>query len=176
MNDHEIEGRGRSAKKREAKAVELLAQRLADLPDAEFSKLPKDPELTREIELTRSIDGHSSRKRQIKHLAGLLRRDDEKREQLEVALDGQAISQRQATLAFHHLEELRDRLCAEASFASALAETCAAYPLIDDGKIARLAGSVHQHGDKRAAREIFRRLRQAAEAAAGGEAPGQDTD
>lgn len=173
-NIDEVEGRGRSAKKREAKAVELLAQRLADLPDSEFSKLPKDPELTKEIELTRSITGHSSRKRQIKHLAGLLRRDDEKREKLEEALDGQAISQRQATLAFHHLEELRDRLCAEASFATALAEVCAAYPLIDDGKITRLAGSVHQHGDKRAAREIFRRLRQAEEEGDGPESGPRD--
>jgi ribosome-associated protein len=163
-NNDEIEGRGRSAKKREAKAVEQLAQRLADLPEAELATLPKDPELSREIALVRSTSGHSSRKRQIKHLAGLLRRDNEKREKIAEALDGQALSQRRETLAFHHLEELRDRLCNVATFATALAEVRAAYPQIDDGKLARLAGSVHEHGDKRAAREIFRRLRQAEEA------------
>lgn len=163
-NDKPAEGRGRSAKKRGAKAVEQLAQRLADLPAAEFARLPRDPELIKEIELTRSISGYSSRKRQIKHLAGVLRRHDEQREAIEATLDGQALTQRQETLAFHHLEELRDRLCSAATFTSALAEALASYPHIDAGKLTRLAGSVHEHGDKRAAREIFRRLRQAEEA------------
>jgi len=163
-NDEEIEGRGRSAKKREAKSVELLAQKLADLPETELARLPGDPSLAKEIELTRKTVGHSSRKRQIKHLAGLLRRDDEIRVAIETALDQQAVSHRQETMAFHDLEELRDRLCVNTSFEAALHEVRTRYPLIDDGKIARLAGSVHEHGDKRAAREIFRRLRAAAEA------------
>jgi ribosome-associated protein len=162
-NNDEIEGRGRSAKKREAKAVEQLAQRLADLPESELAALPQDPELAREIALVRSTSGHSSRKRQIKHLAGLLRRDDEKREKIAGTLDNQMVSQRQEILAFHHLEELRDRLCSTATFETALAEARTTYPQIDDAKLARLAGSVHEHGDKRAAREIFRRLRQAEE-------------
>jgi ribosome-associated protein len=162
-NDEEIEGRGRSAKKREAKSVELLAQKLADLPEAELARLPGNPNLAKEIELTRKTVGHSSRKRQIKHLAGLLRRDDETRTAIETALDQQAVSHRQETLAFHELEELRDRLCTKASFAAALEEVRASYPQIDDGKISRLAGSVHEHGDKRAAKEIFRRLRAAVE-------------
>ena len=42
-------GRGRSIKKRAAKAVEQLAQRLAELSDAELAKLPKDPDITTEI-------------------------------------------------------------------------------------------------------------------------------
>jgi len=163
-NDEEIEGRGRSAKKREAKSVELLAQKLADIPEAELARLPGDPILAKEIELTRKTVGHSSRKRQIKHLAGLLRRDDEIRLAIESALDQQSVSHRQETLAFHELEELRDRLCHKVSFAEALQEVRASYPQIDDSKLARLAGSVHEHGDKRAAREIFRRLRAAAEA------------
>ncbi|MGW8311781.1 MAG: ribosome biogenesis factor YjgA [Desulfuromonadales bacterium] len=159
----EPEGRGRSAQKRQARSVELLARRLAELPETEFARLPCDPALAKEIDLTRRTIGHSSRKRQIKHLAGLLRRDDEMRAAIESALDQQAVSHRQETLAFHELEVLRDRLCTKASFSSALQEVCATYPQIDEAKIARLAGSVHEHGDKRAAREIFRRLRAAAQ-------------
>ena len=51
MEDTELvqQGRGRSAKKRQAKTVEHLAQRLADLPEAELEKLPQEPELAREI-------------------------------------------------------------------------------------------------------------------------------
>lgn len=164
-NDEEVrsEGRGRTAKKREAKAIEQLAQRLADLTEAEFTKLPESPELSKEIQLARSTRGHSPRKRQIKHLAGLLRGHEEQREEIIAALDGQTVSQRQETLAFHHLEELRDRLCSAATFETALAEARRSYPHLDHGKLARLARSVHEHGDKKAARDIFRRLRKAAE-------------
>ncbi len=157
------EGRGRSAKKREAKAIEQLAQNLADMPETELSKLRMEPELAREVETARSTKGHSSRKRQVKHLAGYLRRHEEQREAVEATLSGQALSQRQETMAFHHLEELRDRLCVNESFESAINEVRASYPHIDDRKLARLAHAVHENGDKKAAREIFRRLRKAAE-------------
>ncbi len=157
-------GRGRSIKKRAAQAVEELAQRLAGLSDAELAKLPKDPDITKEIQLARNTRGGSSRKRQIKHLAGVLRGHDEEREAIEIALNGQAVIQRQEVLAFHHLEELRDRLCAKESCEAALAEVRTTYPQLDLGKLARLAGSVQDHSDKRAAREIFRHLRKAEEA------------
>jgi len=156
-------GRGRSAKKREAKAIEELAQRLTEITDSELGKLPKSPELCKELELARNTRGHSSRKRQIKHLAGILRGHEEQRLAIEVALDGQALVQRQETLAFHHLEELRDRLCAKETFAAALTEVQTLYPHLDKGKLTRLSGSVHEHNDKKAAREIFRQLRKAAE-------------
>ena len=88
MEDTQLvqEGRGRSAKKREAKAVEHLAQRLADLPEAELARLPQEPELAREIELVRTTRGHSSRKRQIKHLAGYLRSHEEECDAIRSAL------------------------------------------------------------------------------------------
>jgi len=165
MEDTQLvqEGRGRSAKKREAKAVEHLAQRLADLPEAELARLPQEPELAREIELVRTTRGHSSRKRQIKHLAGVLRSRNDQREAIEAALESQSVSQRQDTLAFQHLEELRDRLCSIGTFDQALEEIRSSYPLIDHRRIARLARSVHENADKKAAREIFRQLRNAQE-------------
>lgn len=162
--EYRTEGRGRSARKREAKAVEQMAQRLADLPEAGLAKLQLPPNLAREVNLARSTQGHSSRKRQIKHLAGVLRHQDEQRGVIEAALDGQQLEQRRETLAFHHLEALRDRLCNVSSSEAALAEIREAYPQIDTGKLANLARSVHENADKRAAREIFRRLRLAAEA------------
>jgi len=44
-----------------------------------------------------------------------------------------------------------------------LAEIRSSSPHLDAGKLARLAHSVHAHNDKKAAREIFRRLRKAAQ-------------
>ena len=77
--EYQEEGRGRSAKKRAAKAVEQLAQRLVELPDPAVAGLPLSPELARELQLARSTRGHSSRKRQLKHFAGALRRNEAER-------------------------------------------------------------------------------------------------
>jgi ribosome-associated protein len=136
---------------------------LAELPETELAKLPRDAELTREIELARSTRGHGARKRQIKHLAGFLRNHDDQRTAIEDALEARAVSQRQEVLAFQHLEELRDRLCSTADFDRALAEIRHRYPTLDHRKISRLARSVHENADRKAAREIFRQLRKAQE-------------
>lgn len=157
------EGRGRSAKKRAAKAVEQLAQKLAELPETELAELPQESELAREIELARTTLGHGSRKRQIKHLAGFLRRHDDQREAVEAALAERAVSQRRETLEFQQLEELRDRLCNPQAFNQALEEVRNSYPMLDHRRITRLARSAQDHADRKAAREIFRQLRKAEE-------------
>ena len=165
MEDVEItvEGRGRSAKKREAKAIEQLAQRLVDLPEAEIAKLGLNGDLAKELQLARDTRGHSSRKRQIKHLAGFLRRDDELRENLETTLESVSLAQRREILSFHNLEDLRERLCNPESFQDALDDIGKLYPELDTGKLAGLARSVQVGNDKKAYREIFRRLRKADE-------------
>lgn len=157
--DKPSEGRGRSAKKREAKAVEQLAQLLADLPDAEIARLELSPDLGIELQRARDTRGHSSRKRQIKHLAGVLRRHDEQRQRLERTLEDFNQVQRQNIHSFHNLEILRDRLCSADDFQAALEDTLERYPHIDAGKLSGLARSVHASNDKKASREIFRRLR-----------------
>ena len=70
------EGRGRSAKKREAKAIEKLAERLVSFPENELSELPLDDALMADLVKARQTRGHGSRKRETKHFAGLLRRDE----------------------------------------------------------------------------------------------------
>ena len=153
------EGRGRSAKKRAAKAIEHLAQQLTEMAETELTKLPIKQELAEEIDIARRTKGHGSKKRQVKHLAGFLRKHEEAREAIEAALAGQAVAQRQENLVFHHLEEIRDRLCAAATYDATLKELLNSHPQIDKRKLARLASAVHEHGDKKAAREIFRLLR-----------------
>ena len=162
-DENMAEGRGRSARKREAKAIEQLAQRLVDLPEAEVAKLELSGDLEKELQLARDTRGHSSRKRQTKHLAGLLRRDDEQREKLEAALEGVSLAQRREILSFHTLEDLRERLCNPESFQEALDDIGKLYPELDTARLAGLARSVQAGNDKKAYREIFRRLRKADE-------------
>ncbi len=169
-----LAGRGRSAKKREAQTVAHLAQRLAELSHAQIAKLPPDPELKREVALACDTRGHSSRKRQIKHLARYLRSHGEQREEVQAVLDGQAVRKHQEVTAFQYLEDLRDRLCEADTYEAALTEVRTRYPHLDDRKLIRLATSVHNIGDKKSFREVFRRLRMAEEADEANEADEAD--
>jgi len=155
------EGRGRTAKKREAKAVEKLAERLISLSEAEFSGLPLTGELRTELVEVRQTKGHSSRKRSMKHFAGQLRRDDAVREALQTAVEQLDSRHNQDAAVHHDLETLRDRLCSSDGQEGALREVLARYPAVDLKALQRLINSVQQHNDKRAFREIFRRLRDA---------------
>lgn len=155
----------RSAKKREAKGVEALAMRLVELAEAEVKKLSVSAEVSDELKLARSAQGFGARKRQAKHLAGVLRKREDEVEAIRAHLDRLDQVQQGEIKDFHHLEQLRDRLCEKAAFDKALAQIRSEFPIIDAAALSRLAGSVHEHGDKRAFREIFKRLRQAFESA-----------
>jgi len=149
----------RTKKKQLAKEVEQLAARLVDMPENQFRQLRLAEDVAEEVELARATKGRGAHKRQVKHLAGVLRKQEEEllrlSDQLQV-LDQVARSEKRE---FHQLEKLRDRLCDKNSFDAAFAEVLELYPQIDRKTIARLSRSVHQNGDKRAFREIFKRLR-----------------
>lgn len=153
----------RSALKRAAKAVEELARQMVDMPEAEWKKLPASPALRREIELARGTKGHGARKRQTKHLAALLRQSEKDAEELQAFLTGLDQVHLREKRDFHELEDLRDRICNPDLSGAALDEAAEVIPGIDREAISRLARSVHANGDRRAFREIFRRLREAKE-------------
>ena len=157
------EGRGRTAAKRVAKAIEETAQQLTTMPEAALGGLPLDAELMRELQLCRNTRGHGSLKRQIKHFAGMLRRYD-RLEELNAFLSGENETHQQNTQAFHDIEQLRDRLCTAETSDAALAEIKQTYPLLNSNKLARLARNVHATGDKKSYRDIFRQLRKESEA------------
>jgi ribosome-associated protein len=151
----------RSAKKRAAKAVEETAADLVVLGDADFRRLTLAGEILEAVDEVRRIKAHSARKRQLKHLAGLLRRDEDSLQQAETFLADLAHGRQRAATDFHFLEELRERLCDPARFDEALEEVRRELPEADAGKLRRLAESVRNHKDKRAFRELFRLLKEA---------------
>jgi len=158
------EGRGRGARKREAKAIEALAVRMVDLSDAQCKHLPLPDELRESLFQARNITARSARKRQIKHLAGLLRRDEASAVAVQAALDAVGRSTRAERDLFRRIEEQRDALCDPDRFREAIERAAEELPGLDRPTFTRLARRVHQTGDKRASREIFRRLRALAEA------------
>lgn len=149
----------KTKKKKLAKDIELLAYALVDMPQAQFKKLEMAEDLAAEVIEARNTLGRGSHKRQVKHLAGILRQSEKQVLALMAAIEDVDQVKRSEKRQFHKLEELRDRLCEEATFAAAFDEMVALWPQIDRGVISRLSKSVHNSRDKRAYREIFKRLR-----------------
>jgi len=147
--------------KKLAKEVEGLAKHLATMPEAAFAGFELEVDIREEAILARETVGRGSHKRQIKRLAAVLRSNPAYTERLRerlTALDQVAAVDRRQ---FHRVEDFRDRLCDAERFQEAYEELLVLCPAIERKVIARLAQSVHQHNDRRAARELFRRLRDA---------------
>lgn len=149
----------KTRRKRQAKAVEQFAEQLVNLPANQFAQLQLADDVIQEVEAARATRGRGSQKRQTKHLAAVLRQREDELSQVVAQLQGLDQVARGEKRQFHQLENLRDQLCDPGSFDSAFAEMLEQFPQIERNVIGRLARSVHQHGDKRAFREIFRRLR-----------------
>lgn len=155
----------RTKKKQQAKQIEEVAEQLVGLTDNQFSQIDLPVAIAREAEQARVTKGRSSQRRQLKHLAGMIRKSEDALEGLLNQLATLDQVSRGEKKQFRQLEKLRDRLCDAASFATAFEEMLELVPDIDRKAISRLARSVHQHDDRRASREIFRRLRDESEGA-----------
>ena len=149
----------RTKKKQQAKQVEEIAEQLAGLTDKQFSQVDLPVAIALEAEEARSTKGRSSQRRQLKHLAGMIRKSEDVLATLVRQLANLDQVSGGEKKQFHQLEKLRDRLCDADSFTAAFDEMLELTPDIDRKTILRLARSVHQHEDRRAYREIFRRLR-----------------
>ncbi|MFK5926841.1 MAG: ribosome biogenesis factor YjgA [Desulfuromusa sp.] len=149
----------RTKKKQQAKQIEEIAEHLIGLTDNQFSQIDLPAAIAREADLARLTKGRSSHRRQLKHLAGMIRKSEDVLDSLVRQVANLDQVSRGEKKQFHQLEKLRDRLCDADSFSAAFDEMLELAPGIDRKTISRLARSVQQHDDRRAYREIFRRLR-----------------
>jgi len=149
----------KTKKKKLSKEIQALAHSLVEMPQAQFKKLQLSEELTAEVLEARNTLGRGSHKRQVKHLAAVLRQSEGQVLALISAIEDIDQVKRSEKRQFHKLEELRDRLCDEKTYSDAFDEMTLLWPHLDSGVMSRLAGSVHTNNDKRAYREIFKRLR-----------------
>lgn len=149
----------RSARKRDAKEVEHLVQALVALPEAEFARLPASEPILAELARARATRGHGSRKRQLKFVAGMLRRDPEDSEQLRAFVAGEHQQQRDDNRRTHQLEQLRERLCDPDTRQAALVEVGELFANVDMIKLKQLLHNYRGIDDKKNYRQIFRCLR-----------------
>lgn len=101
----------KSARKREARAVDALAARLVELADDELAAVPLDDELRDLVRETRATRAHGAARRQRLYLAKRLRRVDT----TPIATACERLAERPAAVRrrFHAAEDWRDRLLAD---------------------------------------------------------------
>ncbi len=167
----------RSEQKRRIKQLEGLVVELVELPERQQKQLPVDEETREYIVEVRGLKG-GARKRQIKYITKLLRRDPV--EPLYEFLAKRRGSELLQKKQFHEIEYLRDILIEEAIVArreakqmqqelaedwqsEVVADISEELPAVDTKELTRLACLFSMTRSKRHSREIFRMLQAAGE-------------
>ncbi|MBS0383036.1 MAG: DUF615 domain-containing protein [Proteobacteria bacterium] len=153
----------RSARRREALDVLTFAKQLSELPPARLAKLELPDDIREEVAEVQRTPSHVAHKRQLAHLAKLMRAHDEE----DFAVARAALANDKATgareaAALHHLETLREDLLGENGDA-ALTTFITAHPDVDRQQLHTLVRQARMEREKgkppRASRELFRILR-----------------
>jgi ribosome-associated protein len=163
----------RTRRKLAAEAVVELAHQLAALPDAAFKGLPLPQALRDEFVQVRKMKPCAARARQLRHLAGELRADDDLLAALGTALGGRLRSSREEALRFRQREEMRASLLDPHHGTAALYALEQSAPDLDHAALREQLERYRQTGDKRYYRAIFRLLEQGGAAHGSSGAVGQ---
>lgn len=161
--DESNETPSRSARRREALDVLALAKQLVELPPSRVAKLELPEDVHAEIGNVRAIPSHIARKRQLAHLAKLMRRHDEGTfRTARATLAGDRESDAREAAALHRLEALREKLLNGGD--DALGDLINAHPELDRQHLRALIRQARNeragHKSMHAYRELFRVLRE----------------
>jgi ribosome-associated protein len=153
----------RSASRREALDVLAFAKRLSELPPARLDKLDLPEDVREELAEVQRTSSHIAHKRQLAHLAKLMRaHDQEEFATARAALAHDRAAGAREVAALHRIEALREGLLGEDGD-TALTAFIAANPGIDHQRLrALIRQSRRERGagkPPRAQRELFRLLR-----------------
>lgn len=150
----------KSQRKRDARALFELGRDLVGLNQSTLDRLPLDGRLLDAIEEARSIKSHIARKRQLQHIAGILRSMDAT--PISEALEAIQNEARQLTARQHRVEAWRDRLLDEGD--TALQALLSGNVGGEAQTIRQLVRNARREADRgqppAAARKLFRLLRE----------------
>jgi len=149
----------KSELKRRSDELQLLGESLIVLPQAELDALPLPDKLRDAVELARRITKRGGLYRQKQYIGKLMRKTDVA--PIRAALEARGEVQRKAAIEFKRIEEWRDRLVAGEP--GALDTLLATFPDADAATLTKLAERAREERARRetprAARELFKRLR-----------------
>lgn len=170
MTDEHIPA-SKSAKKRELKTVQALAQEMVDLSLGDLNSLTLDDEIRSEVDMARKVTAHNAKRRQIMYLSRLLNGIDlpTLRKEMANIKNGKNADNKR----FHELELLRDRLLT--GNVDIVATVVERFPQVDAKELTKLqAQAVKEQplaAKTAAARMLFRYLRKISEEKAPDETP-----
>lgn len=169
MSDSQHEPTERPSKsqlKREASALQALGERLVELTPAQLARIPLPAELQHAVAEARRIRQRGGRRRQLQFIGKLMRQVDAAPIQEAV----QALDERGRRAAAEHrqAEQWRDRLLTDGD--AALAEFLETCPTADRQQLRQAVRAAQRDREAgaspRAARVLFRLVREALEGAA----------
>lgn len=158
--DEEDFGPSKSARKREAKALQKLGERLVALTPGEFAQIPLSESLRDALQTARNMRAHGALRRQRLLIGKLMRQHDTS--EIEAAIARLDQVKHQSATKFHAVEGWRDRLIADGD--SALAEFLDEYPDADRQRLRQLMRQAQAEAKAgkapKSSRELFRLLRE----------------
>ena len=153
----------RSARRREALDVLAFAKQLSELPPSRLDKLGLPEAVREELAAVQRTPSHIAHKRQLAHLAKLMRAcDEEDFAAARAALANDKATGAREAAALHRVEALREDLLGDGGDA-ALTAFIAAHPGVDHQHLRALIRQARHEREAnkppRAQRELFRLLR-----------------
>lgn len=149
----------KSRRKRELKALQALAERLATLPRAELERLGLSERALAAVEETRRISDPRALRRHHKRIASLLAREETGT--AETLIDEWDLAKQAAAARHHRVERWRERLIEGGD--RALGELLAEFPRADRQRLRNLTRAARRDrllGKADGARKLFRYLRE----------------
>jgi ribosomal 50S subunit-associated protein YjgA (DUF615 family) len=159
----ETEGRGRSARRREALSFEAMAEDLVALPAHRCKGLPVTARLKEALDIARDTTAKVARRRHLRHLASLLRESPLEVEAMQAFLAGKAYVAVRGDEEYRDLAALREGLCTSVSYQETLDLVCQTLPQIDLLHLSRLVDQWHESRDDKTYRAIYKELHRAQE-------------
>lgn len=132
----DTEAPSKTQRKKRCAELETLGAELSTLSDDQLEFLPLSEELKEQLAASRLIKKFGARKRQIKHIGGLLRGDDIAVGEIRESLDRLRAKNAHAARDHHRIEAWRDRLLSEGD--CALNDLMAEYPQADRQQLRQL--------------------------------------
>lgn len=152
----------KSERKRRSEDLQALGEALIDLPQAELDALDLPETLRDAVMLARRITAHGGLYRQKQYIGKLMRKIDA--EPIRAALEAKKQRERAKALEFRRIEHWRDRLLREGASAFDALRAEVVQPIDEEALGALLERARReraQNAAPRAARELFRMLRDA---------------
>lgn len=148
----------RSARKREAEALQRVGEQLVELPSQQLASIPMSDALREAVLTARRLDARGARRRQLQLVGKLMRREEV--EPIQVALARLESGSAAAIAEQHRIERWRERLLGEPD---ALTEFLREHPQADSQQLRQLIRNARAEAaaekPPKAARELFRLLR-----------------